>query len=126
MAVRVEEARYANVVVLDLVGAIDQEASPSLEAHLLKLVPNRPGGVVICLGKVPYVSSAGLRTLMIAAKEYGKENVKLALAGMSPCVREVFQISRFDKVLRIFETPNEAVGWVSPEAARTFAGHPSS
>ncbi len=120
---KTREQRYADVLVLELSGAIDQAASAELQALLLKLMRNLATdsvGVTIDMAEVPYVSSAGLRILMIAAKEYGKSGRGLALACLKPCVREVFQISRFDKVIPTFTEMGEALASMSPAACAAF------
>lgn len=48
-----------------------------------------------------YVSSAGLRAVLIAAKTARKTDQRLILAGMNPIVREVFKVSAFDRMLAI-------------------------
>ena len=67
---------------------------------------------------------AGLRTLLIAAKELGKDRRRLALAGLNPCVCEVFQISRVDKMIPTFERVDEALGSISPRALGAFNARP--
>lgn len=120
--VQAEETRFADVVVLRLSGRIDQEASPQLQARLLELIGGNtaPAGIVLDLKAVPYVSSAGLRALMVGAKESKAKGRHLAVAALQPVVREVFQISRFDKVISTHAEVHEAIGTISTEAASAF------
>lgn len=116
----IEETEVADVKVIKAVGGIDQEGSGILQDHLLALIgkPVRGMvGVVIDMREVPLVTSAGLRMLMIASKEYGKRQVKLVIAGLSPCVRAVFQISRFDKVIKTHDSVESALAALSSRAA---------
>lgn len=53
---------------------------------------------------VEYVSSVGLRVLMLAAKQVKAQNGRIAIAALTPLVSEVFQISRFDLVFSVFDT----------------------
>ncbi|MBI3057596.1 MAG: STAS domain-containing protein [Betaproteobacteria bacterium] len=55
--------------------------------------------VVLDFSSVDYISSAGLRVLMLAAKQARASGGTVALAALQPVVLEIFQISRFDKVL---------------------------
>lgn len=122
---RIDEADIADVKLVKASGGLDQGGSGILQDRLLALI-RRPGsglaGVVLDLREVPLISSAGLRMLMIATKEYGKQRVKLAVAGLSPCVREVFKISRFDKVIKTHDTIEAALATVSPRAAAAYQG----
>ena len=58
--------------------------------------------LVLDFGAVDYVSSIGLRALMLVAKQVRAQGGSVAIAALSPLVAEVFQISRFDLVLRVF------------------------
>ena len=121
----VDEAAYADVVVLRLTGRLDQENSPALqerlEAVIKRLNASRSAGLAIDMTSVPYMSSAGLRALMIAAKEIRAAGMKLVVVGLRPVVREVFQISRFDKVIPIHDRLAAALGAISGPAAAAYA-----
>ena len=121
-AVQADETRFVDVIVLKLGGRIDQEASPALQARLVQVIgaTEALAGLVLDLGAVPYISSAGLRALMVGAKESKAKGRKLAVAGLQPVVREVFQISRFDKVIATYTEVHEAIGAISGEAQSAF------
>ena len=67
-----------------------------------------------------YVSSAGLRCLMIAAKQASSHAGKIVVASPQPVVAEILQISRFNLVLPVFRTTREALASVSAQAAQAF------
>ncbi len=84
-------------------GRIDHSTAPAFGSVLLPHVEGCVGDdkkLLVDLSKVNYMSSAGLRVLMIAAKGCRKQEGKVVLAGLQPSVREVFKIGRFDMVLR--------------------------
>jgi anti-anti-sigma factor len=76
--------------------------------------------VVIDLTGVEYISSVGLRVLMAASKEAKTHGRTLAVCGLQPVVREIFEISRFNLVLKVFPTLREALTAVSPAALAAF------
>ena len=121
----VDETSYADVVVLELTGRIDQESSPALQERLHGVVErlgaSGKAGLAIDMANVPYMSSAGLRVLMIAAKETKAAGMKLVMVGLRPVVREVFQISRFDKVIPIFDELSAALGAISASATAAYS-----
>lgn len=120
---RIEEEHFAGIVLLRVTGGVNEETSPELQGRLLGLLAAREpriGGIVIDMDGVPFVSSAGLRVLMIAAKESGKNNRRIALARMRPCVNEVFQIGRFDRIIPAFGDIADALDSMSAEAAAVF------
>ena len=69
---------------------------------------DRPG-VVLDMQRVDYVSSAGLRVLLKAAKIARQEGHRLALAGLTPQVQEVFDISGFTAIFTIYESRQRAI-----------------
>ena len=120
---QIEVNRYGGVVLLRVAGGVNEEEAPKLQEKILGMLAAREpdfGGIVIDLGEVPYVSSAGLRALMIAAKEGGKSMRQLALARLQPCVGEVFQISRFDRIIPTFHDVADALASISLEAAAAY------
>lgn len=76
--------------------------------------------LVLDLSGLEYVSSAGLRCLMLAAKEARERKGRLIVAAMQPIVAEIFKISRFNLVFEVFATLREALASVSPQAAEAL------
>ena len=65
--------------------------------------------VVLDLSGVEYISSVGLRVLMLASKQAKAQGCALGVCGLQPVVREIFEISRFNLVLPVFPTLREAL-----------------
>ena len=114
----------ADVVLIEVEGRIDHSTAPAFGSVLL---PQVEGGdsenkkLVLDLGKVTYMSSAGLRVLMIAAKGCRKQASRIVLAALQPTIQEVFKIGRFDRVLETFPTVRQALMKLSPQAAALYA-----
>ena len=64
--------------------------------------------LVLDFSGVDFISSVGLRVLMLAAKQVKAQQGKIAVAALTPVVNEVFQVSRFNLVLKVFGSANEA------------------
>ena len=92
-------------VVLSPSGRIDHTHA---DAFKLALDPHladcRQGGapLVIDFGGVDYISSIGLRALMVSIKQVKAQGGRMVLAALQPLVMEVFTISRFDMLFQIF------------------------
>jgi anti-anti-sigma factor len=108
-SIEIAEERRAEAVVLRPAGRIDNDTSSSFQARLLAAIGGVPNAVVVDLGGVEYISSAGLRALMMGAKRSKATDGRLAVAALQPVVKEIFTISRFGHVVRVFETPDEAL-----------------
>lgn len=114
---------FANVVLIEVEGRIDHGTAPAFGSAMLPHVEGCSGEekkLLIDLGKVNYMSSAGLRVLMIAAKGCRKQDGKMALAGLQPTVQEVFKIGRFDMVFEVFASARDALAAISPAAAAVY------
>src|SRR2546429_7587227 len=114
---------YAKVRVVAPVGRLDHDncesfrndRAPHLDACLREgqaLIFDRSG--------LEYVSSAGLRCLMLAARQAVSRSGRLVIASLQPLVAEIFQISRFNLVFDVFPTMREALASVSSEAVQAF------
>jgi anti-anti-sigma factor len=111
-ALELSDERLDSAVILKATGRIDMTTSDAFRERVLALL----GGdlpLVIDLSGVDYVSSAGLRALMIASKQAHSAAKKLALAALQPVVLEIFEISRFDKVLHCHPSIDAALAAVS-------------
>ena len=64
--------------------------------------------VVLDMERLVYISSAGLRVILIIARSLQGENRKFAVCSLVGPVREVFEISGFDKIIQTHDTPSES------------------
>jgi anti-anti-sigma factor len=115
--------RFADTVALYPTGRIDHATAESFKAALapyLAVVAAGRDRAVIDLAGVEYISSVGLRVLMLASKQVKAQGGALAVADLQPVVREIFEISRFNLVLEVFPTLREALAKLSPAALAAF------
>lgn len=96
------ETNEGGRTVLVLQGRLDTATAPAIEERLLGLIGQ--GGVIADLSAVRYVSSAGLRVLLKAAKQAKQAGHPFALVGLQEAVREVFEISGFDRIIPAFDS----------------------
>jgi anti-anti-sigma factor len=85
----------------DLIGRLDGFTSAAHEAELRALLAGDVHTLNIQLGQLEYISSAGLRVLLMTAKLAKAKGGSVALVGPSSAVREVLTISGFDKIFEI-------------------------
>jgi anti-anti-sigma factor len=90
-------------------GRLDLPAARAMEDALNELCDAGRARVVVDLGEVDYMASAGLKALLTGVRRARLLNGDVRLAALGERVREVFEMSGFDQVFRIFATPAEAV-----------------
>jgi anti-anti-sigma factor len=115
---------YADVVVVAPVGRLDHTVAEVFERSLLPLLDPAAGsgaGVVLDFARVEYISSVGLRVLLIAGKAARARGARIAVATLRPVVQEIFAISRFNGVVEMFPTVAAAVAAISPAAGAAYA-----
>src|SRR5690349_10478282 len=115
----VGSTRFGDAVVLAPVGRVDHTSAESFKAALdepLARCAAGGGHVVLDFSGLDYISSAGLRVLMVARKQARAQNGKLVIAGLQPVVREIFAISRFDAMFEIFPSVHDALASLSQVA----------
>ena len=116
---KITTKHYADVLVVAVEGRVDYVNADEFRAALMPRLKNcRAGGdqAVLDLSRLEFVSSAGLRVLMIAAKEAHAAQGKLVAAALQPVVREIFEISRFTLVFDTHESLQDALRELSPAA----------
>ena len=120
---KVTARRYANAVVLLANGRLDQDTCDDFKVELTARVDDSigaSGALILDLSGLEYVSSAGLRCFMLASRQAKARKSSILVAQMQPLVAEIFEISHFDLMFRIFPTVREALAAVSGEAVAAF------
>jgi anti-sigma B factor antagonist len=114
---------YGEARVVSPRGRLDHDNCEMFQRDLateLEACAKEHASLVLDMSGVDYVSSAGLRCLMIAAKQAKSHSGRIVIAAPQAVVAEILQISRFNLVLPVFGTTREALASVSPQAAQAF------
>ena len=98
-----------DVLVISLEGRLDSNTSPQFEQEIFKRLDEVAPRLVIDFTRLEYISSAGLRVILMVAKKIKADNGSFGLCCLSETVREVFQISGFLSILSTFDSRDEAV-----------------
>jgi anti-anti-sigma factor len=117
--VQVAVQRYVDVLVVAVDGRIDYVNAEEFKGALMPHLTNGTTGsgqVVLDMSRLEYISSAGLRVLMIAAREAKAKQGKLIAVALQPVVREIFEISKFTLVFQLFDSVQDALRQISPTA----------
>lgn len=96
----IKKRQEAEITFLEIEGRIDTNTSPQLQAELLKVFQGA-SYVTLDFAKVQYVSSAGLRALLIGQKTATSKKAKLELINVPTVVMTVLDSVGFSKVLTI-------------------------
>lgn len=101
--------RQDDVLTADVGGRIDGSNAVEFEAAIRAAIMESDRAVIMDFEKLSYISSAGLRVILLVAKFLQNRDTKLVLCSLSDPVREVFEISGFDKILPVLPTRADAL-----------------
>jgi len=103
----INEIVKGNYTLLDVNGRLDSTTATDFEKSLMNLIDLQKENVV-CFKELKYISSSGLRVLLVAAKKLSTAGRKLTISSMQDHIKEVFDISGFTGLFNIVpENPYE-------------------
>jgi len=115
---------FEDTVLLSPAGRIDHNTAEAFQSALMAHVEacgQSGAAIVLDLGAIDYMSSVGLRVLMVAAKQSKTDDGKIVVAAMQPDMKEIFEISRFNFVYEAFDSVADALASISPAAAEAWS-----
>lgn len=105
----IESTLTGNVIVAALKGRMDAVTAPDFDTWLGDRMQAGENRLVLDMAGLDYISSAGLRSLLSAAKKLKAVGGKIILCGLSGTVAEVFSMSGFMAIFTVVATSAEAL-----------------
>ncbi len=97
------------VKVLAFEGRLDTRTSPGAQQQLTRLIEAGENRFLVNFERLDYISSAGLRVLLTAAKQLKRVDGELRICSLNEVVAEVFDISGFTTIFKVFRSESEAL-----------------
>jgi anti-anti-sigma factor len=98
-----------DIHIVAITGSLDSTTAPEAQKSLSAVVAGAKK-VALDFSELDYISSAGLRVLLGAAKQLRASGGSLGMFGLNKSVREVFEISGFSSILPVYQSEGEALG----------------
>lgn len=117
LAVEIIESLEGAIASVEIKGRIDSTTAVGLQERLTGLVRSGRSGLVIDFRQVAYISSAGFRALLIAAKLGEESRCAIAFCGIAGEVRRMFEIGAFDEVFTILATREDCANHLTAVAS---------
>ena len=117
MKVQLENVGTTTILVPS--GRLDFAAAEGFQKQVELLLSGAitpPRALIFDCGELEYVSSAGLRVFLMAAKTAQRANIALSLCSLRPAVREVFDLSGFSRVISVHPDRAAALASLPPAA----------
>ena len=90
-------------------GRVDGTNAGTLESAIRSQLDGGQCNLVFDFTNLNYISSAGLRVLLVAARDSQSRGGKAVFCGLSKQIAEVFSVSGFDKILAVHASRDEAL-----------------
>lgn len=103
----VKKESKEGATILTPTGRVDTSTAKAFEAAVMEVVPTSKN-IAISFDQIDYISSAGLRVVLMAGKKLSATGGCLVLINMPDKIFTVFKMSGFDKILKIYPNLEEA------------------
>lgn len=105
----VETRKEKEITVATITGRMDALTTSEIERSLMHVVDEGEKKLLIDLGGLDYISSAGLRTLLTTAKRIKAQAGTMVFANLRDHVKEVFEISGFHSLFLVYASVEAAL-----------------
>jgi len=106
MEAQVEEK--GDVIVVRVQGRLDAASSPQLEKKLNSIIESGHFKLILNLGGVDYLSSAGMRLMLSASKKLKHLEGKVIACSLNEDVLDVIKMAGFHQVIEIYPSEEES------------------
>ncbi len=106
---KVDTRKEKNAVIVSVKGRLDAVTAPEFEKNLSDLILQGEKNFLLNFGGLEYISSAGLRSILATAKKLKEKEGKIFFVGLKGSVEEVFKISGFHSIFKIFDSEEAAL-----------------
>ncbi len=116
MNLRVKSRRLAaGTGIVELIGEVDVYSAAQAKQAMHELVDSGANNILIDLQGTDYLDSTAMGVLVGVLKRVAENGGSLRLIGLRPRIRRLFEITRLDQVLPIFENEEQALADLSPK-----------
>ena len=94
-------------------GRVDGTNAQAFDTELSGLIDEADTALILDLSGLNYMSSAGLRTVLMTAKRMQTQRTKFALCSLQPSIKEIMQIAGFDRIITVVDSHADALAQVT-------------
>ena len=106
----IESSRQGNVAVVQVAGKLDAGSAPAFESACEQHLREGSTHIVVDMSGLQYVSSMGLRSFLLIARQAKAKNGSVLLCGMNGFVKEVFDMTNVASLFPLFDNTAAAIG----------------
>ena len=107
MAVTIE--RQGDAIIAQVRGRVDGTNAAEFQDELIPVTDGSSQSVILDIGELSYISSAGLRVILLIARSLRAKESTFTICSPTESIREIFEISGFSQIIPIHNSQAEAV-----------------
>ena len=107
------EKKASNFYIVSLAGSLDTNTHTLLQEEVDKIMGEAPNTIALDMAQLEYISSAGLRVILLTIKELRTKDGKVVLCSLNEYVQEVFDVSNFVSIIPITASSEEGIQLLS-------------
>ncbi len=105
----IQTRKEKGTAVVSVKGRMDAVTAPDFDKTVIDLISKGEKTFVVNLGGLDYISSAGLRSILALGQKLKEKEGKIVISGLKGPVEEVFKISGFSSMFKIFGSEESAL-----------------
>lgn len=98
-------SQLGKIKVIEITGKYDIESTEEFETIFNKQLDSKPSVIAVEMGKLDYIDSSGIGSLIKCLNALKTKNGKLILVGMKPMITNVFKLAKLDMFFEILTRP---------------------
>ena len=110
---KITQNEINGLINIEISGRLDAVSAVEADKEFNKILENDKNKLLIDLKGLEYISSAGLRVLLVVAKRIQQKGGKVTLCNLVENVKEVFEISGFSSIFKIFQSNEEGTTFLN-------------
>lgn len=111
--VKIQVDQSEGVLIISISGEIKGLGGREFHRAIFQKIQRQDLPIVLDLEGLTYISSMGLRSILLIAKRQQENKVKFAVCSLSRPMREIFEITCFDRVMSVLDSRSEAIAAVT-------------
>jgi anti-sigma B factor antagonist len=109
---KIESTKHGNAAVVRLSGRLDAESAPAFESACEQHFREGSTHMVVDMSDLQYVSSMGIRSFLVIAKQAKSKKGAVVLCGLKGFAKEVFDLTNLTPQFQVFDTAEAALASV--------------
>ena len=111
--VKIQVDQLKEVLIISISGEIKGLSGREFHRAIFQEIQSQDAPIVLDLEGLTYINSMGLRSILLVAKRQQDNKAKFAVCSLSGPMREIFEITCFDRVMPVLDSRSEAIAAVT-------------